>query len=112
METDADKNTETNPIIPLQNDKTPAVSAWFARHTRFHPHFTPTYSSWLNLAERLFAEVTDKAIRRGSHTSVKQLEAAIDAYMETREGKPFTWTATADAILQKLKRFCERTSGT
>jgi transposase len=92
--------------------KTPAVTAWFARHTRFHAHFIPTYSSWLNLAERFFAEITEKAIRRGSHTSVKELEAAINAYIEAREPKPFTWTATADAILQKLKRFCDRTSGT
>lgn len=66
----------------------------------------------LNLAERFFAEITEKAIRRGSHTSVKELEAAINAYIEAREPKPFTWTATADAILQKLKRFCDRTSGT
>lgn len=92
--------------------KTPAVKAWFARHPRFHAHFVPTYSSWLNLAERLFADVTEKAIRRGSHTSVKELEAAIEAYIEARDSKPFTWTATADAILQKLKRFCDRTSGT
>lgn len=61
---------------------------------------------------RFFAEITEKAIRRGSHTSVKELEAAINAYIEAREPKPFTWTATADAILQKLKRFCDRTSGT
>lgn len=59
----------------------------------------------------LFAEVTDKAIRRGSFRSVPELEAAIEAYLASREPKPFIWTATADAILADIKRFCERTSG-
>ena len=91
--------------------KTPQVMRWFARHPRFHLHFTPTYGSWINLVERLFGEVTDKAIRRGSFRSVRELEEAIDAYLASREPKPFIWTATADAILASIKRFCERTSG-
>lgn len=98
----------------LDNDathKTPQVMRWFARHPRFHLHFTPTYGSWINLVERLFGEVTDKAIRRGSFRSVRELEEAIDAYLASREPKPFIWTATADAILASIKRFCERTSG-
>lgn len=91
--------------------KTPKVLRWFARHPRFHLHFTPTYGSWINLVERLFGEVTTKAIRRGSFRSVRELEDAIAAYLEAREPKPFVWTATADAILADIKRFCERTSG-
>jgi transposase len=91
--------------------KTPRVQRWLVRHPRFHVHFTPTYGSWLNLVERLFAEVTTRAIRRGSFRSVKELEDAIDAYLESREAKPFMWTATADDILENIKRFCDRTSG-
>jgi transposase len=91
--------------------KTPAVQRWLNKRPRFHVHFTPTYSSWLNLVERLFAEVTDKAIRRGSHNSVVALEKAIGEYLRQREPKPFVWTASADAIFSSIKRFCERTSG-
>jgi transposase len=89
--------------------KTPAVQRWFAKRPRFVVHFTPTYASWLNLVERLFAEVTDKAIRRGSFLSVRALEAAIKAYLEARADKPFRWTATADDILRRVASFCERT---
>ena len=91
--------------------KTPRVRRWFARHPRFHVHFTPTYASWLNMVERLFAEVTDKAIRRGSFRSVPALEKAVREYLESREAKPFLWTATADEILANVRRFCQRTSG-
>jgi hypothetical protein len=69
------------------------------------------YGSWNNVVERLFAEVTDKAIRRGAFRSVQALEAAIEAYLTSREPKPFIWTATAAAIRADIKRFCERTSG-
>ena len=71
-------------------------------------HFTPTYASWLNLVERLFAEVTDEAIRRGSRLSVRSLEAAISEYLADREDKPMVWTATADDILNRVAKFCER----
>ena len=90
--------------------KTPRVLRWLAKRPRFHVHFTPTYASWINQVERLFAEVTNKAIRRGSFHSVKMLRKAIDAYLDAREPKPFVWTATADDILQSVRRFCLRTS--
>jgi len=82
------------------------VAAWLAEHPRVHLHFVPTSSSWLNLVERFFAEITDKAIRRGIFTSVKALEAAITNYIEhrNRNPRPFTWTATIDEILAKVGR--------
>jgi transposase len=90
--------------------KTPRVVRWFAKRPRFHVHFTPTYSSWINQVERLFAELTNKAIRRGSFRSVQSLETAIHDYLEARPNKPFAWTATADDILASIERFCLRTS--
>ncbi len=89
--------------------KTAAIRAWLAKRPRFHVHFTPTYASWLNLVERLFAEVTERCIRRGSHRSTAVLEAAIRAYLAAREPKPFVWTKTADAILASIERFALRT---
>lgn len=82
------------------------VQAWLATHPRVRLHFTPTSASWLNLVERLFAEVTDKAIRRGVFTSVKSLEAAIETYLAERNRKPrpYTWTATVEAIITKVGR--------
>ena len=86
--------------------KHPQVQAWLAKHPRFTVHFTPTSSSWLNLVERWFREITDKAIRRGVFRSVADLEAAITAYLETHNAdpKPFIWTASADKILAKVAR--------
>ena len=83
-----------------------AVQAWLVRHPRVHLHFTPTSASWLNLVERLFAELTEKALRRGCFTSVKQLEDAILAYLNerNRNPRPYTWTATVEAILAKVGR--------
>ncbi|MFZ0959348.1 MAG: IS630 family transposase [Terriglobia bacterium] len=91
--------------------KTPRVKRWFARHPRYHLHFTPTSASWLNQVERFFAEITRRRIRRGTFTHVRELEQAIHDYLDHHNGnpKPFTWTATAHAILDKVKRFCERT---
>jgi transposase len=82
------------------------VQSWLAKHPRVHLHFTPTSASWLNLVERLFAEVTDKAIRRGVFTSVKALEEAISTYLteRNREPRPYTWTATVETILAKVGR--------
>ena len=82
------------------------VQAWLASHPRVHLHFTPTSASWLNLVERLFAEVTDKTIRRGVFTSVKALEEAISTYLanRNRQPRPYTWTATVEAILSKVGR--------
>ena len=82
------------------------VQAWLAKHPRFHLHFTPTSSSWLNLVERWFREITDKAIRRGVFASVPELIAAIEAYLQASNDnpKPFVWTATAEQILAKVER--------
>ena len=86
--------------------KHPRVLAWLKRHPRFHMHFTPTSSSWLNMVERWFREITDKRIRRGAFRSVSELINAIDDYIEqhNRDPKPFVWTARADQILEKVKR--------
>ena len=82
------------------------VDAWLVKHPRFHMHFTPTSSSWLNLVERWFRELTDKRIRRGVFRSVPELIAAIEEYlrMNNDDPKPFEWTATAADILAKVKR--------
>jgi transposase len=89
-----------------QTHKTKDVEAWLGRHKRFKLHFTPTSSSWLNLVERLFAEITRQRIRRGVFKSVAELEAAIDAWIADRNAhpKPFIWTAKADTILAKTER--------
>jgi transposase len=91
----------------LSAHKAPAVQRWLLRHPRVHFHFTPTYSSWLNLVERFFGLLTEKALKRGSHTSIPQLRAAILAYVEAHNerGKPFKWVKTADEILDKMRRF-------
>jgi len=92
----------------------PKVTAWLASRPRWHMHFIPTYSSWLNQVERFFALITDKAIRRGSFTSVKQLVQRIDHFVAShnQNAQPFRWTATADSILEKLHRLCSRITGT
>ncbi|MEV4249971.1 IS630 family transposase [Streptosporangium canum] len=83
---------------------TPEVKAWLSRRPRFHIHFTPTGSSWINQVERWFSLLTDKLLRRGVHTSVKALEDDIKAWIDTwnEDPKPFTWTKTADEILNSL----------
>jgi transposase len=85
--------------------KHPKVKAWLKRHPRFHFHFIPTSSSWLNLVERWFREITDKRIRRGAFQSVKQLIEAIRAYIDEQNEnpKPFVWTAKAEEILEKVR---------
>jgi transposase len=90
--------------------KTPEVKAWLAARPRFHLHFTPTSASWLNLVERFFAEITLKRIRRGVFTSVAELEGAIRDYLEhhNADPKPFVWTRTAEAILDKEARALAR----
>ena len=98
-----DDATEIHLIVDnYATHKTPAVTRWFARHPRFHVHFTPTYASWMNLVERLFAEITQRTIRRGSFNSVLALEAAIREYFDAREAKPFIWRKSADEILAKV----------
>ena len=92
--------------------KTPSVKAWFARHPRFHLHFTPTSASWLNLVERFFALISARQIKRGTHRSTRELEQAIRTYLSiyNEDPKPFIWTKTADEIFASLARFCVRTS--
>ena len=82
------------------------VKVWLAKHPRFHLHFTPTSSSWLDLVERWFRELTDKAIRRGVFPSVPDLIAAIEDYLAAHndDPKPFVWTATAESIIAKVRR--------
>jgi transposase len=82
------------------------VKAWLAKHPRFHLHFIPTSSSWLNMVERFFGKLEDKATRRGIFNSVPDLIAAIEAYLKitNEDPKPFVWTATADQILAKVRR--------
>ena len=82
------------------------VKTWLAKHPRFHLHFTPTSSSWLNLIERWFGKLTAKAIRRGVFHSVPDLITAIETYLSAnnQDPQPFTWTATADQILEKVRR--------
>ena len=91
--------------------KAPTVRRWLAQRPRFHVHFTPTYSSWINQVERWFAGLEAKALRRGSFTNVPMLKAAIIAHIEASNtaGKPFVWTKTADDILAKIARFAQRT---
>jgi len=86
--------------------KHPKVKAWLAKHPRFHLHFTPTSSSWVNMVEGFFSQLTNKAIRRGAFASVPDLIAAIDAYLTTNNTNPtpFTWTKTAEQIVQKVQR--------
>jgi transposase len=90
--------------------KTPAVKAWLLKHPRFHLHFTPTSSSWLNQVERWFAKITTERIRRGTFPNTRSLEKAIYDYIEAnnKDPKPFAWVATADVILRRIADKCER----
>lgn len=95
----------------LATHKTPAIKKWLSKRPRFHFHFTPTHASWLNLVERFFGLLTEHALRRGSHTSVSQLRNAIHDYLDAHndDPKPFTWTKSADQILESIARFAQRT---
>jgi transposase len=106
---DAETPGELDLHLILDNYSThkhPRVESWLRRHPRFHLHFTPTSSSWLNLIERWFREITDKRIRRGVFHSVKQLEEAIMDYIHQHNENPksFVWTAKAETILEKVRR--------
>jgi transposase len=92
--------------------KTPAVKAWLARHPRFHLHFTPTSSSWINQVERWFGFLTEQKIKRGAHQSVRALENDIRAWITdwNTHPRPFIWTKTVEEILDSLARFCRRIS--
>ena len=92
--------------------KVKKVRTWLLRHPRYHVHFTPTGASWLNLVERLFAEVTERCVRRGSHTAVRALEKAMLDYLDQRnkDPKPFVSHADADLILGKVATLSNRIS--
>jgi len=93
--------------------KTPAINTWLAKHPRFHMHFTPTSSSWINQVERWFGYITDQLIRRGNHTSVQALEGDIRNWAKgwNENPKPFIWTKTAEQILESLGRLLTRITG-
>ena len=96
----------------VSTHKTPEIHRWLVRHPRFHLHFTPTYSSWMNLVERWFAELTNKWLRRGTHRSTKELEASINGWIDrwNDDPKPFVWHKSADEILETLAAYCARIS--
>jgi putative transposase len=94
--------------------KHPSVRRWLAARPRFHVHYTPTYSSWLNQVEIWFDIVTQRAIRRGSFRSVRDLRQKIEIFVDryNRNCQPFAWTATANSILEKIERLSQRIAGT
>jgi len=91
--------------------KSSTIHRWLLKHPRFRLHFIPTHSSWLNLAERWFALLTERQIKRAAHTYVRQLEAAIAQFMSVSNAapKPFVWTKTANEILDKVARYAADT---
>ncbi|MFO8058579.1 MAG: IS630 family transposase [bacterium] len=114
-----DKNVPENLDLHLVVDnysthKHPKVKRWLAMRPRYHIHYTPTYSSWLNQVERWFGIITQRAIRRGTFRSVHELVEKVDHFVQNynKNSRPFIWTATADSILEKLNRLCEYISGT
>lgn len=92
--------------------KTPLIQRWLAKRPRYHLHFTPTSASWINQVERWFAALTEKQIRRNAYRSTRELELAIERYLEinNKHAKPFRWTKTADQILATVAKFCKRLS--
>jgi transposase len=110
---DAEVPAEFDVHVVLDNastHKTPAVKRWLTAHPRFVLHFTPTSSSWLNLVERWFGELTTKKLQRGTHRSVRALNADIRAWIDTWNDnpRPYVWTKTADQILDRITRYCTR----
>lgn len=91
--------------------KTKLIRAWFAKRPRWHMHFTPTSSSWINQVERFFALLAEKQIKRGAHRSVAALIKDIEAFIERQNAdpRPLRWTKSADDILASIERFCRRT---
>ena len=112
---EVERNAPANLDIHIVMDnasshKTKLIRAWFAKRQRWHVHFTPTSSSWINQVERFFALLTEQQIKRGVHRSTAELEKAINAYIKARNAdpKPFRWTKSA-GILASIERFCLRT---
>ena len=103
--------------IIMDNDaarKTAAIKAWLARRPHYHVHFTPTSASWINQVERWFAELTGKKLRRGVHSSTRQLEADIHSFIErhNENPRPYKRVKSADEILSSVKRFCQKAEQT
>ena len=94
----------------VSTHKTPAIRRWLLAHPRFSFHFTPTDSSWVNLVERWFSELTAKQLHRGAHTSVEDLQDSINAWIEhwNNDPRPLTWHKTADEILDTLAAYLKR----
>jgi transposase len=110
---DRDVPSDLDVHVVLDNSsthKTPAIQKWLLAHPRFSLHFTPTSSSWLNLVERWFGELTSKLLKRGTHRSVAALNADIRTWIETwnDDPRPYVWTKTADQILDSIRRYCDR----
>jgi transposase len=110
---DREVPTELAVHLVLDNSsthKTPQIKRWLAAHPRFVLHFTPTSSSWLNLVERWFAELTTKKLRRGTHRSVPQLNADIRTWIDSwnEQPRPYVWVKAADQILDSIARYCTR----
>ncbi len=112
---DASVPTDLDVHLVLDNastHKTPAVQRWLLKRPRYSVHFTPTSSSWINQVERWFALLTQRQLRRGTHRSTDALRRAVEAFIEATNDAPhpFSWTKSADQILDSVKRFCLRTS--
>jgi transposase len=112
---DANVPAELDVHVVLDNystHKAPIVKAWLAKRPRYHLHFTPTHGSWLNQVERWFGLLTQRQIKRGAHTSVASLQAAIESFLAAHndDPTPFNWTKSADEILASIARFATRTS--
>lgn len=115
IEANVPKNLDIHLVVDnYATHKHAKIRNWLAARPRYHVHYTPTYASWLNQVEIWFHIITQKAIRRGSFRSTKQLREKIDQFVKdyNSKSKPFMWTATADSILAKVKRVLESISGT
>ena len=99
-------------IDNVSTHKTPEIHRWLLRHPRFHLHFTPTYSSWMNMVERWFAELTEKWLRRGTHHSTKELKESITHWVDqwNEDPRPYVWHKSAGEILTTLAAYTQRIS--
>jgi transposase len=107
------ENLDVHLVIDnVSTHKTQEIHRWLVRHPRFHLHFTPTYSSWMNMVERWFAELTEKWLRRGTHRSTKELEASITDWIDrwNDDPRPYIWHKSADEILTTLAAYAQRIS--
>jgi transposase len=114
---DADVPAHLGVHLVLDNassHKTPTVKRWLAQHPRFVVHFTPTSSSWINLVERWFSELTTELLRRGAHRSVRALNTDIRRWIDTwnQDPRPYVWVKTAEQILDTISRYCQRINQT